>query len=122
MVRRICLSCWLALAVAGCTTRNRAHADAKAAFAAGQEQAWRDYQQAHPNSVRFVGPVREPVVEWTETLTLAEAIIVADYRDARDPRVIVVHRKGAAIPVELKQLLAGEDMSLEPGDVIEIHP
>ncbi len=110
-----------ALSGSSCTTRAKARANANAAFIAGQQQAWNQFLPMRPNSVRFAGPVRQPLVEWTEDLTLAQAIIAADYQGP-DPRVLIVHRNGQAIPVDPQRLLAGDDMPLERGDVIEIRP
>jgi len=113
----------LALIVpAGCTTDSKAKADAQAAFLAGQQQAWTQLQQLRPNSVRVLGPVRQPVVEWTETLTLAEALVAAGYQGARDPRLILVHRAGQQIRVDPRRLLQGADLPLQAGDTVEIRP
>jgi len=73
------------------------------------------------NSVTVIGQVRNPLVPWTEDLTLAKALIAADYYAKGDPRHIVIVRKGQASNVDPKQLLAGEDVPLEAGDVVNIR-
>jgi len=58
---------------------------------------------------------------WNEDLTLAKAVVAADYYLRVDPREIVIVRAGKPIPVDVKQLLAGEDVPLEAGDVVQIE-
>jgi hypothetical protein len=112
----------LALALAGCTTRSKANKQSREAFAAGQRQGLAQVADAQRVNIRFVGPVRQPEIPWAEGLTLAQAIAVADYVDARNPRAIVIIRQGRRIPIEPETLLRGEDLPLEPGDTVEIHP
>ena len=72
------------------------------------------------NSVSVLGPVRHPLIPWTEDLTLAKAVVAADYYLKDTPREIVIVRAGKPMPVDVKQLLAGEDVPLEAGDVVQI--
>lgn len=72
--------------------------------------------------VRIMGPVRLPVVEWRDGLTLAQAIVEADYTPSGNPKAIILHRQGVRIPIEPALLLVGKDQPLEPGDMIEIQP
>src|SRR5438445_11813243 len=75
---------------AGCTTKAKSNAQARAAFLAGQRQAMA--AQAQGPSVRIIGNVKNPVVPWPEELTLANAIVEADYQDLINPsQVIVTH-------------------------------
>ena len=110
----------LAVAITGCTTKSTAKAQARAAYVAGQQQALERVLQSR-NSVTIIGQVRNPLVPWTEDLTLAKALIAADYYAKGDPRHIVIVRKGQASKVDPKQLLAGEDVPLEAGDVVNIR-
>ncbi len=122
MTRLFYLSLVLPVLAAGCTSSSKAKAKAEAAFIAGQQQAWTQFMQAHPNSVRVVGTVvHQPILEWTQTMTLSEAIVAAGYQGP-NPRSIVVYRNGQAIPVNPKSLLAGEDLPLQAGDTVEIRP
>jgi hypothetical protein len=76
-----------------------------------------------PRDVVFVrGPVRNALVVWTDDLTLAKALVEADYIGQRDPRVITVTRHGQVFRISPRRLLSGlEDPPLEPGDIIEVQ-
>jgi protein involved in polysaccharide export with SLBB domain len=112
----------IVLAASGCTTKSKARAQAQAAFAAGQQQALTQMREAQRTNIRVVGNVRNPDVPWTEGMTLAQAIVAAGCYDQHDPRQIVVIRRGDRITIDTKILLRGDDVPLEPGDTIEIHP
>ncbi|MCU0785891.1 MAG: hypothetical protein MUF81_17975 [Verrucomicrobia bacterium] len=116
------VSLLLVLALPGCTTNSKSDKQAREAFAAGQRQGIAQAEEARRVNIRFLGPVRQPEIAWANGLTLAQAIAAAGYADARDPRTIVVIRQSGRIPVDPKTLLRGEDLPLEPGDTIEIHP
>ena len=116
------LSLMFVLALSGCTTRSKAKAQAQAAFAAGQQQALAQMRDAQRTNIRVIGNVRNPDVPWTEGLTLAQAIVAAGCYDQRDPREVVLVRRGERIAIDTKILLRGDDFPLEPGDTIEIHP
>jgi len=110
------------LAMSGCTTKSKAAARAREAYLAGERQAIASVSDAQRTSIRFIGPVRNVDVPWSEGLTLARAISAAGYTDIRDPRTIIVNRKNERIPFDPADLLRGKDLELEPGDTIEIHP
>jgi hypothetical protein len=124
------ISFWLVLGVwclelfslTGCVTRSNAKAQAQAAYVAGEQRALSMSQQPRGPTVTMVGPVRNSVVPWVEGLTLANAIIAADYFGKNDPTAIVVTRQGRLIPVDPKQLLSGHDVALEAGDIVELRP
>lgn len=105
----------------GCTTKAKAKADARAAYMAGQQQALERALQSR-SSVSILGPVRNPLVTWTAGLTLAQALVAADYYSRTDPKEILIVRNGQPLNVDPKQLLAGEDIPLEAGDVVQIRP
>lgn len=108
------------LFLAGCTTRAKSDAQAPAAFLAGQRQAMA--AQAQGPSVQVIGNVKNHLVTWTEELTLAKAIVEADYQDLINPRqIIVTHSDGQVVYVDPKKLLRGQDMPLESGDRVEIR-
>jgi hypothetical protein len=117
---RVCCAFLLVSALAGCTTKAKAKAQAHAAFAAGQQQAMIRMQQTQGPSVTVHGAVRNPLLPWTEDLTVAKAIVAADYYGAKDPTQIFVVRRGQAFPVDPKQLLNGNDPPLEAGDLLDI--
>jgi len=112
---------WLLIgSLAGCTTRSSAKAQAQAAFAAGQQQAIA--RQAMGPSVSFRGDVKKQTVPWTEGLTLAQALLAAEYNGLWDPHTIVVIRDGQRFEVDPKRLLRGvEDPLLQAGDTVEVH-
>ena len=109
-----------ALVLPGCTTKSSAKVQARAAYAAGQQQALERVLQSR-NGVTVVGTVRNPLVPWTEDLTLAKALVAADYYARGNPREIIIVRNGQPLPVDPKRLLNGEDFPLEAGDVINIR-
>ena len=104
----------------GCTTKSSANAAARSAYSAGQQQTMERMLQTR-NNVTVMGPVRNPLVPWTQDLTLARALVASDYYGKANPREIVIVRSGQPMPVDPKQLLAGEDVPLEAGDVIHIR-
>ena len=110
----------------GCVSKSKADAKARAAFLAGQQQAVMRVQQAQTQgqgpSVTVNGEVRNHVVPWTEGLTLAKALVAADYLGAADPGQILIVHNGRATRVEPKQLLSGVDIPLQPGDIVQLMP
>jgi hypothetical protein len=108
--------------LAGCTTKSKANARAREAFLAGQQQGIAQVNEARRINIRFVGPVRHPEVRWEDGLTLIQAIAAAEYTDARDPRIILIIRQSERVAVSPRELLAGRDVPLAPGDTVEIHP
>jgi hypothetical protein len=122
MNQLLCCSLLLAVLVSGCTTRSKARAQAQAAFAAGQRQALAQMRDAERKIIRVLGNVRNPEVPWTEGMTLAQCIVAAKCYDQSDPREIVVIRRGERLTIDTKTLLHGEDVPVEAGDTIEIHP
>jgi hypothetical protein len=111
----------LALALTGCVTKAKAKADARAAYAAGQQETLRRLTLARSPTVTINGEVRNPIVPWTEDLTLAKAIVAAEYCGHSDPGDVIIVRAGQATRVDLKQLLAGQDVPLQPGDIVELR-
>jgi hypothetical protein len=116
----LALSVLVLLATSGCITKSNANVRAQAAFAAGQQQGT-THAQAAP-SVSFRGDVKKSSVPWTEELTLAQALLTAEYTGLWDPHTILVIRKGETFKVDPKRFLRGQDDPLlEPGDTVEVH-
>jgi hypothetical protein len=122
------------LASAGCVSKKVAAAQARAAYLAGQRDAMAQIVQqsasgvAEPSpdlaaitNITFVGPVENPVVPWSNGLTLAKAIVAAVYHSAVDPTMIVIKRAHQEIQIEPSRLLNGGDFPLLPGDVIQFQ-
>jgi hypothetical protein len=111
----------------GCVTKASADARAREAFLAGQHQAMQQSQmrqaqtQIHGPTVTFVGPVRNSLLPWNIDLTLAKAFVAAGYYAPTDPQAIIIVREGREIPVDVKGLLGGQDIPLQPQDVIEVR-
>jgi hypothetical protein len=69
----------------------------------------------------MIGPVETPRVPWTEELTLANALVAAGYTGRGSPKQLVIIRVGQQpIVVDPQQLLKGEDVPLQAGDIIDI--
>ena len=114
------------LTLTGCVSKSKADAQVRAAYIAGQQQAMTRMQQTQTLGqgpcVTVNGEVRNRVVPWTEGLTLAKAVLAADYYGAKDPGQIIVVHNGVANRVDPKQLLSGVDIPLQPGDVVQLMP
>ena len=108
------------LLAAGCITKSKAKLEEQKAFLAGQQQAMMRMSQPQQPVVTFIGPVRNPVVIWSQDMTLAKAIVAAGYEAKTDPNQIMIVRNGQAIPVDPKKLLAGEDIPLVAGDLVQM--
>ena len=108
----------LALVTAGCVTKSQADAQARAAYIAGQQAAYKS--MGTQANVVVLGDVQKHEVPWVEGLTLAQAIATANYNGLHDPRVIIVRRDGVDTTVDPKKLLNGDDATLQAGDVITV--
>jgi hypothetical protein len=116
----ICLSLAV-LSQTACETKREARLQAQEAYVAGQQQALQQ-TQGKPPFVTVNGPVRNPVIPWTEDLTLAKAIVAADYTGYLRPRLVRVTRQGETTSVKTSDLLNGQDQPLQPGDIVEVVP
>ena len=112
--------CVLAISITGCTTKSAANAQAQKAYIAGQRQAFEQALQSQ-SSVTILGPVRNQHIPWTEDLTLAKALVAAEFYSRTNPSEILIVRQGRAIPVDVTQLLAGQDVPLQAGDLVNIR-
>jgi len=111
----------LVVVLSGCATKATARREAEKAFVEAQHREQAEQERQHP-SVWFRGDVRNQRVPWTEGLTLAQALVAAQYTFNRDPHTITVTRQGEVHPVNARRLLRGqEDPLLEPGDVVEVR-
>jgi hypothetical protein len=113
-----------AVALSGCVSKTKADERARAAFFAGQQQAQASlasHQATHLGpTVTVLGDVKNTQVPWTADLTLAKALIAAEYYGPSDPTQIVIQRDGKEIVWDPKRLLTGQDIQLRPSDVIEL--
>jgi hypothetical protein len=126
LLTNLCCLSLAAVALVGCVSKSKADAQAKAAFIAGQQHAMATMQQVQAQgagpSVTVNGAVRNHVVPWTEGMTLAKALLAADYYAPGDPGQILIVHNGVANQVETKQLLTGVDIPLQPGDIVQLTP
>ena len=115
-----CLLLACAVALSGCVSKAKADARTRAAFIAGQQRAMMELQQNQNRGplVTFMGPVRNRTIPWTVDLTLAKALVAAQYEGIGDPIEIVLIRSGEARHISVQQLLNGQDIPLQPQDVI----
>ena len=124
--------CWMlgvlfsVLVLSGCVSKSTAQAKERAAFLAGQQEAIARMQQMQSQtqgpSVIVNGDVRNRGVPWSEGMTVAKALIAADYTGASDPSQIIVVHQGIARRIELQQLLSGKDIPLDAGDILQLVP
>ncbi|HEV2208347.1 MAG TPA: hypothetical protein VG167_06190 [Verrucomicrobiae bacterium] len=117
------LSAGVAAGLAGCVSKARAKAEARAAFVAGEQQAMNNVEQLRNrgDTVTVLGDVKTHQIPWTTELTLAKAVVDAGYIGAADPTQILVVREGRATPYDPKQLLKGEDVPLQARDVVVLR-
>jgi len=113
---------FLALAVLSSCKTTSPDSNNQAAFIAGQRAALQEMTEGRRTSIRFLGPVENPNVPWSEHLGLIEAIVAAGYREQDSPGTIIINRKGQRILVPAQFLLQGKDIPLEAGDTVEIYP
>jgi len=113
-------SAMLAVLAGGCVSKSKARAEAQRAYMAGQQAAIAKMQAQ--NAVTVNGQVRNPLVPWTEDLTLTKAIVAAEYYGKKDPSSIIVVHDGIGRRYNTKQVLKGADMLLSPGDAVQLVP
>jgi len=105
--------------VTGCVSRQTADLQAIRAYETGKREATASQQKP---AVYVVGNVRNHSVPWAEDLTLARAVLAAEYQGSRDPREIYVTRQGQQHKIDVRKLLNGtEDPQLDAGDVVDIR-
>jgi hypothetical protein len=109
-------------ALTGCESDARKHAERARAFEQGRQQGLQEAEEKNQPVVLFRGDVRNPRVPWKEGITLAQALLVAQYTWSWDPRSITVTRDGQTYTINPRRFLRGqEDPELEPGDVVEVR-
>jgi SLBB domain len=112
---------FIAVFLPGCTSDSKAEADARAAYIAGQRAAFDRMAAMRRTSVVVIGPVENPKVEWTNGLTLARAILDAKYAGVASPTGIMLTRQGQTTRINVQNFLQGQDVPLQPGDIITIQ-
>ena len=122
------------LAFAGCASKKKQQLQVRRAYAAGEQAARAQMQQgqaAQPQApqmqqstdplVRILGPVKNPVLTWSDGLTLAHALVEAEYQNPNTPRSITIYRNNQPFTIDPQSVLQGEDYPLFPGDIVYIQ-
>ena len=120
---------FLFLAACGCANKAKQQVQIRRAYAAGEqaaraqmEKAQQQQQQLTTDSqVRILARVRNPVLNWEPGLTLARAIVEAEYDNTRTPTAITIYRSNQQVSIDPQRLLDGEDYPLFAGDVVYIQ-
>jgi hypothetical protein len=116
----------LSLVFAGCASNTKTKAQMEHAYAAGVQAGkiqaqQQEMQQAGVPLVKFFGHVKNPVLQWSDGMTLSSALLQADYLDPDTPRAITIYRNGQPTSIDPQRLLAGEDYPLYAGDTVVIQ-
>jgi len=111
----------LTAVASGCTTRSKAKADEQAAYLAGQRDALASLARSQRTSIVVIGQVQNREIPWTDGMTLAQAIVAADYSAHGNPTEIILLRRGESASIDPADLLRGHDVPLEPGDTITLR-
>mgnify|MGYP001171167289 FL=1 len=108
--------CLVLVVMASCTTRSAANKKASETFMQGQIAAKSQSQQ---QIITVKGDVMNSVIPYTKDMTLAKALIAARWSGIRDPKYITITRGEESYKIKASDFFtAGEDLPLEPGDVI----
>jgi hypothetical protein len=135
-ISSISLGLILALAVGGCANKAKTQEQIRRAYIAGAQAAREQMQQAQAQAppsapqpmpsttqpqVRVLGSVRNPVLPWSEGLTLAHALVQAEYEKSIPPSAITIFRNNEPLQINVQQVLQGADYPLFPGDIVLIE-
>ena len=124
----------LALAITGCASKKKQQAEVRRAYAAGMQAAHTQMQQGQQQQlppqalqqstdpqVRILGSVKNPVLMWSNGLTLARALVDAQYEKPNAPVAITIYRNNQPLQIDPQRVLQGEDYPLFPGDIVYIQ-
>ena len=125
----------LTVMACGCANQAKIQAQIRRAYAAGEQAARAQMEQGQqasqvlpPNlpstidpQIRIFGAVKNSVLPWTDGLSLARALVEAEYQKATTPLAITIYRNNQPIHIDPQRVLQGEDYSLFPGDIVFIQ-
>jgi hypothetical protein len=122
----------LALAVTGCASHKNKNDDqlrrAYAAGAAAAQMQMQQHQMQQPvippsgdPQVRILGPVKNSVLVWSEGLSLARALVLAEYQRNSAPSSITIYRNNQPLQIDPQAVLNGADFPLFPGDIVYLQ-
>lgn len=130
-IRVLFLILSLGLGLSGCAGNNKAQTQQQfqRAYMAGEEaartqmqqQSQQQMQQNAVPQVHFLGPFKNPVLIWSEGLTLSHALLQADYQSQATPLTITIYRGSEIIRIDPQRVLQGEDYPLFPGDTVVVQ-
>jgi hypothetical protein len=119
-MKQLFCSCLLVVTMSACTTQSKSRVQVPPTYVTGEQAMAQSLAQRSAVLVR--GDVKTPLILWTNGLTLARAILAAEYRALSDPHTILIIRAGQTYKINPKHLLSGrEDPPLEPGDIVAIQ-
>jgi hypothetical protein len=135
LIRFLTLTLFIASLACGCAGKSKKQAEMRRAYAAGVQAAQAQMRQTQmpppvtsqpvPSStdpeVRVLGSVRNPVLTWSEGLTLARALVLAEYEKSTVPTAITILRNNQPLQIDPQRVLQGEDYPLFPGDIVYIQ-
>src|SRR5215470_16210870 len=107
------------LAIGGCASSSTGLTPAKDIYHAPAGQA--ALMQAQGPSVMVVGDVRRNIIAWNQTLTLSQAIKIAQYQGPRPKRFTVLRDGQQPMRLDAAAFFQGQDIVLEVGDRVEIE-
>ena len=132
--RRLLVILLVVLTAGGCASKAKKQAQIRRAYAAGEQAARAQMQQAQTQQqtpppidqngdpqIRIMGFVKNPVLNWSDGLTLARALVEAQYQKQTTPVAITIYRNNQPLHVDLQRLLDGQDYPLFPGDTVYIQ-
>jgi hypothetical protein len=132
--RVVSLICLLAVMACGCASKAKKQAEFRRAYSAGAQAAQAQMRQGQmqqsmsqpvPSTsdpqIRILGSVRNPALTWSEGLTLARALVLAEYEKSTAPASITIFRNNQPLQIDPQRVLQGEDYPLFPGDIVYIQ-
>src|SRR5882724_2573578 len=127
--RRLFVILLAVLTAGGCASKAKKQGQIRRAYAAGEQAARAQMQQGQEEQqtpppidqngdpqIRIMGFVKNPVLNWSDGLTLARALVEAQYQKQTTPVAITIYRNNQPLHVDLQRLLDGQDYPLFPGD------
>jgi hypothetical protein len=132
LMRFASIICTVALTAFGCASHKAKNDDQlRRAYAVGAATARMQMQQNQIQQpalpppgdpqVRILGPVRNPVLVWSDGLTLARALVLAEYERNDTPASITIYRNNQPLQIDPQAVLNGADYPLFPGDLVYIQ-
>src|SRR3954462_9570811 len=108
-IRFISLIFLLAPMFFGCASKAKDQAKLHRAYLAGQQatmaQMQQRMQQAPDPQIRILGAVKNPVLIWSDGLTLANALSDAEYEGQTAPSEITIYRSNQVLHVDPQRIL-----------------